>query len=143
MPWCTLEAGQTLDHQSRSCIRSKKKRRDRLRALAATQPTWALGWEDEVWWSRLAQPAMQAWAPAVQALRLVDHAHPKADPAPQALACYGLLVRHVPQQPEQRLLRFVERRPVRSETTAFRAGCSRRDRACASWRAGCRVKARG
>ena len=83
-----------------------------------------MGWEDEVWWSRLAQPALHTWAPDVQAWRLVEQARPKADPEPQALACYGLLVRHVPQQPEQMLMRFVERRPVSTETTAFLAWCS-------------------
>src|SRR5215470_11641543 len=57
----------------------EKKRRDRLMALAATHPTWALGWEDEVWWSRLAQPALHAWAPDVPAVRLVEHARPKTD----------------------------------------------------------------
>ena len=51
-----LEAGQTLDHQSRSGLCPKKKRRDRLIQRAMTQPTWALGFGDEVWWSRLAQP---------------------------------------------------------------------------------------
>jgi hypothetical protein len=34
----------------------EKKRRDRLIRWALTQPTWALGFGDEVWWSRLAQP---------------------------------------------------------------------------------------
>jgi len=104
----------------------EKKRRDRLIALAAPHPTWALGREDEVWWSRLAQPALHAWAPDVQALRLVEQTRPKADPEPKALACYGLLVRQVPTQPEQMLLRFVERRPVSTETTAFLAQCSER-----------------
>lgn len=95
-------------------------------ALAATHPTWGLGFGDEVWWSRLAQPALHTWAPDGQALRLVEQARPKADLDPKALACYGLLVRHVPKQPEQMLLRFVERRPVSTETTAFLAWCSER-----------------
>jgi transposase len=93
-------------------------------ALAVTHPTWGLGFGDEVWWSRLAQPAMHTWVPDDQALRLVEKARPKADPEPKALACYGLLVRHVPKQLEQMLLRFVERRPVSAETTAFLAWCS-------------------
>src|SRR5262249_3016494 len=38
----------------------------------------------------------------------------------------GLLVRQVPQQPEQMRLRFVERRPVSRETTTFLAWCSAR-----------------
>jgi DDE superfamily endonuclease len=95
-------------------------------ALAATHPTWGLGFGDEVWWSRLAQPAMHAWAPDAQALRLVEKARPKDEPEPKALACYGLLVRHGPRQPEQMLLRFVEGRPVSAETTAFLAWCSTR-----------------
>lgn len=59
-------------------------------ALAMTHPTWGLGFGDEVWWSRLAQPAMHTWAPDAQALRLVEKARPKTDPEPKALACYGL-----------------------------------------------------
>jgi transposase len=89
-----------------------------------THPTWGLGFGDEVWWSRLAQPTIHTWALHEQAVRLVEKARPKADPEPQALACYGLLVRHVPNHPEQMLLRFVERRPVSRETTAFLAWCS-------------------
>jgi hypothetical protein len=95
-------------------------------ALAATHPTWGLGFGDEVWWSRLAQPAMHTWAPEGQAVRLVEQARPKDDPEPKALACYGLLVRHVPRQPEQMLLRFVEGRPVSAKTIAFLAWCSQR-----------------
>jgi len=95
-------------------------------ALAVTHPTWGLGFGDAVWWSRLAQPARQAWAPDAQAWRLGEKARPKADPESKALACYGLLVRHVPKQPEQMLLRFVARRPVSTETTAFLAWCSAR-----------------
>ena len=91
-----------------------------------THPTWGLGFGDEVWWSRLAQPAMHAWAPDAQAVHLGEKARPKTDPEPKALACYGLLVRHVPNQPEQMLLRFVARRPVSPETTAFLAWCSAR-----------------
>jgi len=95
-------------------------------ALAVTHPTWGLGFGDEVWWSRLAQPAMHTWAPDAQALRLGEKARPKTDPEPKALACYGLLMRQVPTQPEQMLLRFVARRPVSAETTAFLAWCSER-----------------
>lgn len=115
-----------MDHQPRSGVSPKKKRRARLIALATTHPTWGLGFEDAVWWSRLAQPALHAWAPDAHAVRLVEKARPKTDPAPQALACDGLLVRHVPSQPEQMLLRFVARRPVSNETTACLAWCSQR-----------------
>ena len=69
---------------------------------------------------------MHTWGLDAQALRLVEKARPTADPEPKALACYGLLVRHVPHQPEQMLLRFVARRPVSTETTTFLAWCSER-----------------
>src|ERR687887_2348720 len=39
----------------------KKARRDRLLRLAQQHPDWLLGCEDEVWWSRLARPALHAW----------------------------------------------------------------------------------
>src|SRR5262249_8312040 len=117
---------QTLDHQPRSGVSPKKKRRDRLMALATTHPTWALGWGDEVWWSRLAQPALHSWTPDDTPLHLQERILPRPERGPKALACYGLLVRHVPNQPEQMLLRFVARRPVSRETTAFLAWCSER-----------------
>jgi DDE superfamily endonuclease len=90
-------------------------------ALAVPPPTWGRGFGDEVWWSRLAQPAMQTWAPDAPALHLVEKARPTTDSEPKALACYGLLVRHVPTPPAQMRLRFVERRPGSPETTAFLA----------------------
>ena len=69
---------------------------------------------------------MHTWAPDAQALHLEEKARPTADSEPKALACYGLLMRHVPNQPEQMLLRFVARRPVSSETPAFLVWCSER-----------------
>src|SRR3954470_17085495 len=56
-----LEAGQALAHQPRSRLRAKKRRRDRLIRLARGRPGWAFGFADEVWFSRLAQPALHAW----------------------------------------------------------------------------------
>ena len=35
---------------------------------ARTHPTWALGFEDEVWWSREAQPPLHTWSEAGQPL---------------------------------------------------------------------------
>ena len=112
-----------MDYQSRPGICPKKKQRDRLIRLAATHPAWGLGFGDEVWWSRLAQPALHAWAPDGQALRLGEKARPQADPDPQALACYGLLVRATPTTPEQLWLRFATGQPVSSLTTQFLAWC--------------------
>src|SRR5215217_3758989 len=50
-------------------------------------PDWGVGYADEVWWSRLAQPAMHAWG----MLRLHAKARTKDDPQPKALAGSGLL----------------------------------------------------
>jgi predicted ATPase len=58
--------------------------------LAAQHADWVLGFVDETWWSRLAQPALHSWT-AGKPLRLVEQAAPHGDPDPKALACYGLL----------------------------------------------------
>jgi len=42
----------------------KKHRRDSLIRLVVAHPTWALGFGDEVWWSRLAQPEQHRWVDA-------------------------------------------------------------------------------
>jgi hypothetical protein len=92
--------------------------------LASHHPDWALGFEDETWWSRVAHPQLHAWAPTPQPLRLVEQTIAKTDPEPKALACYGLLLRSlsvhgVPQ--EAVWLRFVDGRPVSPLTTTFLA----------------------
>ena len=102
-----------------------KSRRDRLIALARTQPGWALGFQDETWWSRLAQPNCSAWADD-SPLRLVEQTVAKTDPDPKALACYGLLVRADATAPEQVLLRFVDGRPISAVTTAYLDWCAER-----------------
>ena len=103
-----------MDHQPGPAIRPQKNWRDRLIGLAARHPDWVVGYADEVWWSRLAQPAMHAWG---ETLRLHAKARAKDDPRPQALACYGLLR----TDQDRVLLRFVEGRPVSRVTTAFLA----------------------
>ena len=85
-----------------------------------------MGFEDETWWSRFAQPNLYAWAAAEQPLRLVELERAKDDPDRKALACYGLLVRWgtaelKPQ--EQMWLRFVDGRPVSAITTQFLDWC--------------------
>jgi transposase len=85
----------------------KKARRDRLIALAGKHPDWVLGFEDEVWWSRLAQPRIHAWTDGppmkVQLLKADDD-----DPDPDAICCYGLLRNDTGRI----IVRFVEDRPV-------------------------------
>ena len=90
--------------------------------LAASHPEWALGFEDETWGSRLAQPALHAWTPVQQPLHLVEQIVPRTDPDPKALACYGLLVQERTVQgvsQEHVWLRFVADRPVSAVTVAF------------------------
>src|SRR2546430_13415746 len=81
-----LEVGQTLDHQSRSRVCPKKKRRDQLIQQAKAQPTWALGFGDEVWWSRLAQPAQHCWTDAEANHTFQKLTQRTDDPAPKRLA---------------------------------------------------------
>jgi transposase len=74
-------------------------------------PTLALGFQDDVWWSRLAHPSMDAWTEA-KPLRLVEKEALKADTGRKALACYGLFL----PQTDTMLRRFVNGRPVSQVT---------------------------
>jgi hypothetical protein len=91
---------------------------------AHTRSTWALGFGDEVWGSRLAQPNQYGWTEPETSLKLQELTHPTDDADPKALACYGLLVRPGPQQADQMWLRFVAGRPVSAVTIDFLAWCS-------------------
>jgi hypothetical protein len=93
--------------------------------LAEARPGWTVGYEDETWWSRLARPALHAWADGAP-LRLVEQTVADDDPDPKALACYGLLVRPGDDAPEAVWLRFVDGRPVSPLTTQFLAWCGAR-----------------
>lgn len=115
-----------MDHQSRSGLCPKKKRRDQLIQRAHTRPPWALGFGDEVWWSRLAQPNQHGWTDPETTLKLQELTRPTDDTDPKALACYGLLVRPGPQAVDQMWLRFVAGRPVSAVTIDFLAWCSAR-----------------
>ena len=110
--WLTMIAAG--DHRPR--LRPQKSRRDRLIRLAGSRPGWAIGFADEVWFSRLAPPALPAWT-AGERRRLVTHPADRADPDPKALACYRLW------RPERdrMLLRFGDGRPVSPVTCAFLA----------------------
>jgi hypothetical protein len=75
-----------------------------------------LGFQDECWWSRLAQPSLHAWT-ADDPLRLQELAVGKDDTDSKALACYGLLRGDTGGM----LLRFVDGRPVSQVTVDFLA----------------------
>ena len=71
------------------------------------------GWQDETWWTRLAQPGLFAWA-GEQPLRLLPN---ERGGGPEALACYGLLRGDTGGM----MLRFVQGRPVSQVTEDFLA----------------------
>jgi hypothetical protein len=75
-----------------------------------------LGFAEETWWSRLAQPALHSGT-AGKPLHLVKQVLPREHPDPKALACYGLLRTDA----NAVWLRFVDDRPVSHVTTAFLA----------------------
>jgi DDE superfamily endonuclease len=89
-----------------------------------TPPSGALGFGDEVWWSRLAQPAQHGWTDTETRHKLQELTPPTDDPDPKALACDGLLVRPGPQQAAQMWLRCVAGRPVSAVTIDLLAWCS-------------------
>jgi DDE superfamily endonuclease len=74
------------------------------------------GFQDECWWSRLAQPDLHAWA-GDEPLRLLELTTGRTDPDPKALCCYGLFRTDT----KRRLLRFVAGRPVSQVTVDYLA----------------------
>ncbi len=88
--------------------------------LARDDPDWVAGFEDECWWSRVAQPNLHSFSEAGEPLRLVEQSVAKDDPDPKAISCcYGL---YLPEL-EQTWLRFVDGRPVSGITTRFLEWC--------------------
>ena len=96
-----------MDHQSGPRLYRKKKRLRQLIAAAAERG-WAIGYQDETWWSRLSQPQLHSWAPQATPLQLQELERRKDDPDPSALCCYGVWR----ADREQMHMRFVEGRPV-------------------------------
>ena len=93
---------------------------------ASARPDWAIGFLDEVWWSRFALPQLHAWQDRDDPVHLVEQTWQKADPDPKALACYGVLwqegeAAHPVRR--QMSLRFVTGRPVSDITTQFLDWC--------------------
>jgi hypothetical protein len=62
--------GLTRQRVSREALRTA------LHRLAASHAEWAVGFEDEPWWSRVAQPTLPAWTPTQQPLRVVEQIVP-------------------------------------------------------------------
>jgi hypothetical protein len=97
----------------------EKRRRDGLMRLAEDKADWVVGFEDECWWSRVAQPTLHSFSEEGEPLRLVEQSIEKDDPDPKAIACYGL---YMPELKEA-WLRFVDGRPVSGITTRFLQWC--------------------
>jgi DDE superfamily endonuclease len=91
----------------------KKKRCERLLEIAAVQK-WLVGYQDECWWSRLAQPNLHSWS-AEQPVRLIQKTKSKTDATPTALCCYGMLQAAT----GQRWLRFVAGQANGKATIAY------------------------
>lgn len=72
-----------------------------------------VGFQDECWWSRLAQPDLFSWTTG-DPLRLAPPGKGKGD-GPAALACYGIYR----QDTGGMLVRFVDGRPVSQVTEDF------------------------
>jgi transposase len=87
--------------------------------LAENKADWVVGFEDECWWSRVAQPTLHSFSEAGEPLRLVEQPLEKEDPDPKAISCYGLYVPGL----EKTWLRFVDGRPVSAITTRFLQWC--------------------
>lgn len=90
---------------------------------AAARPDWVLGFTDEVWWSRLAQPNLHTWRRTDEQLRLLQKRPAADDVDPKALACYGVLLRGAGTLPEQVWVRFASGQPVSALTIEFLAWC--------------------
>jgi hypothetical protein len=88
-------------------------------AEADPDSSWAVGFLDECWWSRVALPTLSSWAEEGKPLRLIQRSVAKDDPEPKAVSCYGL---YLPELDET-WLRFVDGRPVSPITTQFLWWC--------------------
>jgi hypothetical protein len=93
-----------------------------MEIAGANPDTWATGFQDECWWSRVALPTLNAWSEGGEPLRLVQRSVAKDDPEPKAISCYGLYLPEIGDT----WLRFVDGRPVSSITTQFLGWCAGR-----------------
>jgi transposase len=83
--------------------------------LWQAHPDWMLVWEDECWFSRFAQPTINAWSAGGKPLLLHQQERGKGDQEAKAVACYGGLE----EETGQVLLRFSAGQPNSSHTLEF------------------------
>ena len=88
--------------------------------VADADPLWAIGFQDELWLSRVVLPTLSSFSEETKPDRLLQRSVAKDEPDPKAISCYGL---YLPRLGE-RWLRFVDGRPVSSITTQFLSWCA-------------------
>jgi hypothetical protein len=91
-------------------------------AWCSRRADWAIGFADQVWWSRFALPRLHAWQSQEHPFHLMEQAWKKGDPDPKALACSGILWQEGTSDApvrQQMWLRFVTGRPVSALTIQF------------------------
>ena len=86
-----------------------------MEVAGANPETWAVGFLDECWWSRVALPTLGSFSEEGKPLRLIQQSVAKDDPEPKAISCYGLYLPEIGDT----WLRFVDGRPISSITTQF------------------------
>jgi hypothetical protein len=89
--------------------------------VADGNPEWAIGFQDECWWSRVALPTLSSFSEKGEPHRMIQRSVAKDDPEPKAISCYGL---YLPQIGGEMWLRFVDGRPVSGVTTRFLSWCA-------------------
>lgn len=98
-------------------------------ASASRHADWAIGFLDEVWWSRFARPRLYAWQSEEHPVRLIEQSGKKDDPDPKALACSGVLWQEgLPDDPDRSQVwwRLVSGRPVSAISIPYLDwGCQR------------------
>ncbi|CAN5628525.1 hypothetical protein BH20ACT10_BH20ACT10_22840 [soil metagenome] len=87
--------------------------------VADGDPLWAIGFQDECWWSRVAPPTLGSFSEEGEPHRMVQQSAAKDDPDPKAVSCYGLRLPRL----DDMWIRFVDGRPVSSITTQLLGWC--------------------
>ena len=89
--------------------------------MADGNPEWAIGFQDECWWSRVALPTLSSFSEKGQPHRMIQRSVAENDPEPKAISCYGL---YLPRIGGEMWLRFVDGRPVSGVTRRFLSWCA-------------------
>jgi hypothetical protein len=92
--------------------------------LGRLHPDWVVGFQDETWWSRLAQPNLHTFSTVDASLQLEQKQIGKAATDPKALACYGVVLRGQGGTADRLWLRFVDGRPLSGLSIQFLASIS-------------------